>query len=158
MSIDLNWRRVKEMQLLLFITWGLRWYHWWWFVGKWRGGLTSNRGMLYLSVVFESSSVKKLMNALSTCQKRLTNCRSTETAVSSGRHLINGFVQKVWGKNRVWQSRDGGEASYVTWVSVWWRVQQIGRPIGHGRPCTCTWVRGGRKIQVWWYNILWLCN
>ena len=100
MTIDLDQRRVKEMQLLLFITWVLRWYHWWWFVGKWRGGLTSNRGMLYLSVVFESGLVKKSMIALSTCKKRLANCRSIGTAVSRGRHLIDGFVQTVWGKKQ----------------------------------------------------------
>ena len=60
---------------------------------KW--GLTSNRGMLCLSMVFESGSVKKSMNALSTCKKRLANCGSIETVVSRGRHLIDGFVETV---------------------------------------------------------------
>jgi len=66
-------------------------------------------GMLYLSVVFESGSVKKLTNALSTCKKRPVNCGSIETAVSRGRHLIDGFVQ-----NSVRQETERDKAETLT--------------------------------------------
>jgi len=71
--------------------------------------LTSKHGHAYLSVVFESGSVKKLTNALSTCKKRPVNCGSIETAVSRGRHLIDGFVQ-----NSVRQETERDKAETLT--------------------------------------------
>jgi len=116
--------------------------HWWWFVGKWRGGWLVNKGMLYLSVVFESSWLK-IDECIEYIKKRRKNCGVLRLAVLRGRHLIDGFVQQCEQKQSMTKQNRGGFSHCATWVSC-----VMEREAYTWGPCMIkTQVRGLQKVH-----------
>jgi len=73
-------------------------------LGKWRGVLTSNRDMLYPSVVLSLAQLK-IDECIEYMQKEAGELQEYWDCSFERKHLIDGLFKQCEARNRVWQSR-----------------------------------------------------